>query len=77
MKLDKKYTIGWILWVLGFLGLEYAALKNRRRGDTLSEHVKAVIGTNTKTRTAAMWAARIGLAGLIVWLIPHFFTGAI
>ena len=77
MKLNKKYTIGWILWIVGFLGLEYAAIKDRRKGDTLSEHVREAIGTNTKTRTALMWAARIGIGGLFAWLIPHFFTGSI
>ena len=77
IKLNKKYTVGWILWIIGFLGLEYAAIKDKRKGDTLSEHVWATIGTKTKTKTALMWAARIGLAGLIAWLIPHFFTGAI
>jgi hypothetical protein len=77
MKLNSKYTMLWIAWILGFLGIEYAAMKNKRRGDTLTEHVWATIGTKTKGKTAAMWIARIGLGGLLLWLIPHFFTGAV
>ena len=78
MKLNGKYTWGWVLWILGFLGLEYAAIKDKRKGDTLSEHVWAVIGTKHKgKKTALMWVARIGLAGLFAWLIPHFFTAGI
>ena len=74
MKLNWKYTLGWILWILGFLGLEYFAIRDKRKGDTLSEHVWATIGTKTKKKTVAMWAFRLGLGGLFVWLIPHFFT---
>ena len=74
MKLNWKYTVGWILWALGFVALEFFALKDKRKGDTLSEHVQAAIGTGSKKRTAAMWAFRLGLGGLFVWLIPHFFT---
>ena len=73
--MNKKYTIAWILWIVGFLAIEYAAVKDKRQGDTLSEHVWAVIGTKTKTKTALMWTARIGLGTLFAWLIPHFFTG--
>lgn len=77
MKLNRKYTVAWILWIFGFLALEYAAKKDKRLGDTLTEHVWATIGTKTKTKTALMWAARLGIAGLLVWLVPHLFTGAI
>ena len=77
MKLNKKYTWAWILWIFGFLAIEYAAIKDKRKGDTLSEHVWATIGTKTKTKTALMWVSRIGLGVLFAWLIPHFFTGAI
>lgn len=75
MKLNKKYTIAWILWMVGFLAIEYSALKDKRKGDTLSEHVWATIGTKTKTKTALMWGARIGLGVLFAWLVPHFFAG--
>ena len=78
MKLNSKYTLAWILWILGFLGIEYMAIKDKRKGDTLSEHVWKIIGTKHKgSKTAAMWAVRIGLAGLIAWLIPHFFTAGV
>jgi len=78
MKLNKKYTWAWIAWILGFLGLEYMALRNKKPGDTLSEHVWKVIGTKHQgTKTALMWTARVGLGILVAWLIPHFFTAGI
>ena len=75
MKLNKKYTLAWILWIIGFGVIEYSALKNKEKGDTLSEHVWKVAGTKTKTKSALNWIIRIGLGGLFAWLIPHFFTG--
>lgn len=78
MELNKKYTVAWVLWILGFLAIEYAAIKDKKEGDTLSEHVWKVIGTKHKgKKTAAMWAVRIGLGALFVWVIPHFFTAGV
>jgi len=75
MKLNRKYTIAWILWILGFAAIEFMAVKDKRQGDTLSEHVWSVIGTNHKgSKTALMWTARIVLGVGFAWLIPHFFT---
>jgi len=76
--MNKKYTIAWVLWILGFLAIEFLAIRDKRQGDTLSEHVWEVIGTKHKgTKTIAMWIARLGLGALFVWLIPHFFTAGI
>ncbi len=75
MKLNWKYTLGWILWIVGFGVLEYKALKDKREGDTLSEHVYKVIGTKAVKKSWVNWVFRIGLGGLFAWLIPHFFTG--
>ena len=78
MKLNPKYTAMWIAWILGFLAIEYAAIKDKRQGDTLSEHVWKVIGTKHKgPKTALMWTARVGLGVLFAWLIPHFFTASL
>ena len=75
MKLNRKYTTLWIVWVVAFGVIEYAALKNKDGGDTLSEHIWKLIGTNTPGRNWENWLARIVLAGGFVWVIPHFFTG--
>lgn len=76
MKLNPKYTIAWILWIVGFAAIEYMAIKDKKEGDTLSEHVWEVIGTDNKgKKTAAMWGARIVLGVGFAWLVPHFFTG--
>lgn len=75
MKLNWKYTVGWIVWILGFGALEYAAIKDKRKGDTLSEHVWEVVGTKTKNKSAINWGLRIVLGGFFAWVIPHLFTG--
>jgi len=75
MKLNWKYTVGWIIWILGFGVLEYKAVKDKKKGDTLSEHVWQVVGTTTKKKSALNWVLRGGLGVLFAWLIPHFFTG--
>ncbi|MGY8962558.1 MAG: hypothetical protein ACKVKT_03270 [Rhodospirillales bacterium] len=77
MKLNNKYTWMWAIWLLAFGVIEYAALKDQRKGDTLTEHVRKLIGTKTPGRNWENWIARIGLAGLLLWFIPHFFTGSI
>ena len=76
-KLNKKYTWLWVIWLLAFGCIEFAALKNKGDGDTLTAHVRKLIGTQTGGRNWENWLARIGLAGLFIWLIPHFFTGAV
>lgn len=75
MKLNWKYTIGWVIWILGFGALEYAAIKNKKKGDTLSEHVWDVIGTGEDSPSALNWIMRGGLLVGFGWLIPHFFLG--
>lgn len=77
MKLNSKYTWLWALWIAAFGVIEYAALKDKAEGDTLSEHVRKLIGTNTPGRNWENWIFRAGLLGLFAWLIPHFFTGSI
>ena len=75
VQLDQKYKWLWLVWILAFLGIEWAALRNERANDTLSEVVREFIGSGNPQRTTGMWAARGGLAILIMWLIPHFFGG--
>jgi len=76
MKLNSKYTWLWIIWIAAFGVIEYAALKNKKEGRSLSAHVKKLIGTNTPGRNWENWLARIVLAGGFIWVIPHFFTAS-
>ena len=73
MKLNSKYTVLWIIWIVAFGVIEYPALKNKDFGDTLTEHIWKLIGTNTPGRNWENWLARIVLVGGFIWVIPHFF----
>ena len=75
MKLNWKYTVAWIIWILGFGVIEWKAMKNDKGGDTLSEHVWKVAGTKTQKKSWLNWSFRIGLGAGFVWLIQHFYTG--
>lgn len=77
MKLNSKYTVLWVIWLVAFGVIEYKALQNKDEGDTLSEHVWKMIGTNTPGRNWENWLARVGLGGFFVWIIVHFYTAAI
>jgi len=77
MKLNPKYTWLWIIWIAAFGVIEFAALRDKAEGDTLSEHIRVLIGTKSPGRNWENWLFRIGLGGLLVWFVPHFFTGSI
>lgn len=64
----------WIAWLLMFGIIEFIAVRRELGGDTFSEFVWWIIGSGDDQRDVWRWAARIGLAGLFAWLIPHFFT---
>ena len=77
MKLRKKYSWAWIVWLLAFGVIEWRAIvdDDKAEGDfTLSHYVRRLLGNN-KTATVANWLFRIGLGGFFVWLIPHFYLG--
>jgi hypothetical protein len=46
------FTVAWLVWGLAFAVIEGVALVNSRRGDTLSEHVWAWLGTGAYRRVA-------------------------
>lgn len=75
MALNSKYTWAWAIWVLAFGAIEFAAIQDKREGDTLSEHVWKLIGTRIAQRSWYQWIWRLGLLALFAWLIPHFMTG--
>lgn len=72
------YTWAWLAWALAFVIVEGMALFNSRRGDTLSEHVWAWLGSAHLTRKQPTGWTRLRrfvvLAGL-AWVVAHFLTG--
>lgn len=54
----------WVMWLGIFVVLEARALLSRRKGDTFSEFVWAVL----KNKPVLKW---VGL-GFMVWLTGHF-----
>lgn len=74
MKLDRKYVMLWIVWLLMFGCIEFAALKNKKEGDTFTALIRKLMGTGTPGRNWENWAFRIGGAAFFIWIIPHFYT---
>lgn len=75
MKLRKKYSWAWILWVLSFFLIEFKAIidDDKAEGDfTLSHYVRRLIGEKGAAGVER-WIFRVGLTGLLAWLGPHFF----
>ena len=65
------YTWLWIGWIVAFFLIEGAALLNKPYGDTLSEHVWALVrgqGRHVKLR-------RFLLLTLLAWLLVHLLSG--
>lgn len=69
------YTAIWI--ILGLIGgaTEIAALRNRREGDTLSEHVWRIARVDDPRPTPLVWAIRAVIALVMIWLAGHFSLG--
>lgn len=67
------YTWAWITWLAFFVVIEGVALIDKRRGDTLSEHIWAWFDIREKPR---QWTwRRIVLAGFLTWLLVHMVAG--
>jgi hypothetical protein len=67
------WTVAWIMWFVFFAAVEGAALVNKDRGDTLSEHVWSWFKIREKPR---QWTVRRAvLAGFLVWLLVHMVAG--
>jgi hypothetical protein len=74
------FTASWLLWIAAFAVIEGIALRNRRPGDTLSEHVWEwfAIGRPGKPRpplTGSVQIRRFALLAFMAWLSVHFLTG--
>lgn len=74
MKLRKKYSWAWIIWVLSFAVIEFKAIidDDKAEGDfTLSHYIRRLIGEKGKA-DLENWAWRAFFVGLFSWLVPHF-----
>lgn len=68
------YSKLWVAWLALFVAIEGASLANKKKGDTLSEHVWDWFSVNEKgsrKRTIRM----VGLFGFMAWLLVHFVSG--
>lgn len=72
--MNETYTWLWIAWLLAFIGIEAAALINKDKGDTISEHVWKWF--SVKEGSSAKRNFRmVCLGGFLGWLVAHFMTG--
>ena len=75
MDLQDSYTNAWALWLAAFVVIEGLALKNKKPGDTLSEHVWAWFKIDKNEKNWNL--PRVGLLAFLAWLIGHFVWRAI
>lgn len=62
------WTIAWLAWAAAFGVIEYAAIRNDKRDDTLSEHFRKWFATDTK-RGRTAWLIASGL--FFAWFVVH------
>lgn len=82
---DPIFTIGWLIWVAGFLGFEGYALWDayqKRKKDPdyypgmLSQHIWLWFGTKKGTKPDAWaWTRRGTLALFLLWVNLHLLSG--
>lgn len=70
-----SYTVAWIVWGVMFLAIEGGAIFNKKKGDTLSEHVWKWIGKRGHPKPKGYKVRRGALGVFLLWLIGHFFGG--
>jgi hypothetical protein len=75
--LEVHMTKSWLAWLAAFVVLEGKALADKRRGDTLSEHVWRWFGVKAQDPMPSGWVRfrRFSLLAGLVWLTLHFLTG--
>ena len=71
------FTVLWILWLLGFVAIETAALIRKKRDDTLSEPTWDWFCLKGKKAGKSPWCVirRILFLSFWLWLSLHFLTG--
>ena len=66
--LQRKFTYAWAAWALMFFGFEAWAIKNKTRGDTLSEHFRYYFRVKGKVGSFAF----LGMFGTFAaWFAAH------
>ena len=73
--LEQVFTNWWWAWIGLFFVIEGVAITNKKRGDTLSEHVWKFLGVNGWKVPSYPWLRRGAFSGLFIWLGGHFFFG--
>lgn len=71
-----RYTIAWVVWILGFFGIEGMALRQPEDNEnprTLSRHTWVWFDITEKG--TAWRAKRVALLAFLGWLVVHFMTG--
>lgn len=71
MELDLVFTVMWAAWIAAFLAIEIPALIQRRRGDTLTDHVMWF----QRLRVGRVPIGWILFGAFWTWLTTHFVTG--
>lgn len=67
------WTWLWALWVLGFAVIEGVAIRNDIKGDTLSEHMRFWLRTDTHIGRTA-WLIISGV--FFAWFVVHIAVSA-
>jgi hypothetical protein len=62
------FTTLWILWGLAFAAIEGVAIRNDKKGDTLSEHFRLWFSTRTRHGRTA-WLITSGV--FFAWFVVH------
>ena len=73
MKLNWKFTLGWILWIFVFVIIEGIAVINKEKGDTLSEHFWKLFDIKETEKPSKIM--RFGALAGLTWLYVHLLTG--
>ena len=72
--MNDTYTYLWLAWFGLFIGIEAAALINKDKGDTLSEHIwKWFSVKEPGSRKRTIRVATLG--AFLAWLAVHFLSG--
>lgn len=68
-----NYTLAWYIWFMLFAVIEGGAIFNKKKGDTLSEHLWR--WASIKEKSNGWRLRRVGLTFTMVWIFIHIITG--
>lgn len=72
-----RFTVMWVGWIAAFVVIEAVAIFNKKKGDTLSEHVWRWFGVPDESAKVkkAFTVGRFALGAFLVWLTGHLTFG--